>query len=163
MNTSTIFKAAHALTKATIQTGDSYSATFAICLKAVYAENKAFEIIEALQIEVVSGADTKKLTLNYDDNGVFILSKDGTKKAYVSYLDKKEIKLRNATFSFELTGNAINDFAAAFINCYSSDKKRKLKIIKAGAEFETWNSDKDGALFSVYSNHEYVRTCYTYA
>ena len=40
MNTSTIFKAAHALTKATIQTGDSYSATFAICLKVIYAESK---------------------------------------------------------------------------------------------------------------------------
>ena len=33
MNTSTIFKKAHALTKATVQAGDSYSATFAICLK----------------------------------------------------------------------------------------------------------------------------------
>lgn len=163
MNTSTIFKAAHALTKEAIQTGDSYSATFAICLKAIYAERKAFKIVEALQIEVVSGTDTKKLILNYDDSGVFILSKDGTKKAYVSYLDKKELKLRNATFGFELTGNTINDFAAAFINCYSSDKKRKLKIIKADAEFEDWGSDKDGALFSVYSNNEYIRTCYTYA
>lgn len=163
MNTSTIFKKAHALTKATVKAGDSYSATFAICLKAIYAESKAFEIIETLQIEVVSGADTKKLTLNYDDNGVFILSKDGTKKAYVSYLDGKTLVLRNATFNFELTSSATNDFAAAFVNCYSSDKKRKLKIIKAGAEFETWNSDKDGALFSVYSNNEYVRTCYTYA
>jgi len=36
MNTSNIFKAAHKLVKATIQTGDNYSATFAICLKTVY-------------------------------------------------------------------------------------------------------------------------------
>ena len=40
MNTSTIFKAAHALTKATVKAGDSYSATFAICLKVIYAESK---------------------------------------------------------------------------------------------------------------------------
>ena len=40
MNTSTIFKKAHALTKATIQAGDNYSATFAICLKAIYAGSK---------------------------------------------------------------------------------------------------------------------------
>lgn len=40
MNNSNIFKAAHALTKATVKAGDSYSATFAICLKFTYAENK---------------------------------------------------------------------------------------------------------------------------
>lgn len=36
MNTKSIFKTAHALTKATIQAGDNYAATFAICLKVVY-------------------------------------------------------------------------------------------------------------------------------
>lgn len=36
MNTSNIFKKAHALTKATIQAGDNYQATFAICLKLSY-------------------------------------------------------------------------------------------------------------------------------
>lgn len=36
MNTKSIFKTAHALTKATIQAGDSYQATFAICLKTAY-------------------------------------------------------------------------------------------------------------------------------
>lgn len=40
MNTSTIFKKAHALTKATVKAGDSYSATFAACLKVIYAESK---------------------------------------------------------------------------------------------------------------------------
>lgn len=38
MTNSQIFTKAHALTRTTIQTGDSYSATFALCLKAVYAE-----------------------------------------------------------------------------------------------------------------------------
>lgn len=31
-----IFKKAHQLTKQTVQTGDNYAATFALCLKAVY-------------------------------------------------------------------------------------------------------------------------------
>lgn len=37
MNTK-IFKAAHALTKSIIQKGDSYRATFALCLKAVMSK-----------------------------------------------------------------------------------------------------------------------------
>ena len=40
MNKSQLFKQAHALTKATIQAGDNYQATFALCLKAVYAQSK---------------------------------------------------------------------------------------------------------------------------
>lgn len=38
MNKSQIFKAAHKLAKSVIQAGDSYQATFALCLKAVYAQ-----------------------------------------------------------------------------------------------------------------------------
>jgi len=48
MKTSNIFKAAHKLTKATVQTGDSYSATFAICLKVIYAESKDSNITNTL-------------------------------------------------------------------------------------------------------------------
>lgn len=40
MNNSHMFKAAHALTKATICNGDSYQATFGQCLKAVIQQNK---------------------------------------------------------------------------------------------------------------------------
>ena len=44
MNKSNLFKSAHKLTKATVQAGDSYSATFAICLKVIYMDsNKKFE------------------------------------------------------------------------------------------------------------------------
>ena len=44
LNLSEIFKAAHALAKSTVQTGDSYSATFAICLKIIYSEqSKSFD------------------------------------------------------------------------------------------------------------------------
>lgn len=40
MNKSNIFKKAHQLAKATVKAGDSYSATFAICLKVVYTDGK---------------------------------------------------------------------------------------------------------------------------
>ena len=38
MTKSELFKKAHALTKATVKAGDNYLATFALCLKAIYAE-----------------------------------------------------------------------------------------------------------------------------
>lgn len=41
MNNAAIFKQAHAMTKATIKAGDSYQATFALCLKLVIEQNKA--------------------------------------------------------------------------------------------------------------------------
>lgn len=41
MNKSAIFKAAHALTKATVQAGDSYAVTFAAALRIVIAESKS--------------------------------------------------------------------------------------------------------------------------
>jgi hypothetical protein len=64
MNTSAIFKAAHALTKATIQTSDNYAATFAICLKVIYAESKE-ETIEAkllaMGLKVWEKAEMKRI------------------------------------------------------------------------------------------------------
>lgn len=36
-----LFKQAHALTRATIQAGDDYKATFILCLRAIIADNKA--------------------------------------------------------------------------------------------------------------------------
>lgn len=40
MTKSELFKAAHKLAKSVIQAGDNYSATFSICLKAVYAQKE---------------------------------------------------------------------------------------------------------------------------
>jgi uncharacterized membrane protein YgdD (TMEM256/DUF423 family) len=40
MSNSTNFKAAHAMTKQVIQTGDNYQATFGACLKVIMAETK---------------------------------------------------------------------------------------------------------------------------
>lgn len=41
MNNAALFKQAHALTKATIKVGDSYQATFGMCLRHVIEQNKA--------------------------------------------------------------------------------------------------------------------------
>ncbi|VWX29572.1 hypothetical protein ENHY17A_110085 [Moraxellaceae bacterium 17A] len=41
MNKSQLFQQAHALAKSVIKTGDNYQATFALCLKAVYAQSKS--------------------------------------------------------------------------------------------------------------------------
>ena len=64
MNTSNIFKKAHALTKATIQAGDNYAATFAICLKVIYAESKE-ETVEAkllaMGLKVWEKAEMKRI------------------------------------------------------------------------------------------------------
>ena len=48
MNKSQLFKQTHALTKATVKAGDNYQATFALCLKAVYAQSKESSIVEKL-------------------------------------------------------------------------------------------------------------------
>lgn len=48
---SSLFKAAHQMTKAVIKAGDSYSATFGLCYKAVMAQEKA-----KASIPVVEGA-----------------------------------------------------------------------------------------------------------
>ena len=49
MTKSQLFTKAHALTRQTVQAGDSYHATFALCLKAVYAEQKQDPMEEKLQ------------------------------------------------------------------------------------------------------------------
>lgn len=55
MNTSNIFKKAHALTKATIQTGDNYQATFSACLKVVYQmAAKALTTLEFRKLGLVA-------------------------------------------------------------------------------------------------------------
>ena len=45
MNKSTLFKKAHALTKKIIKAGDSYPATFALCLKHIYSASLVDRLI----------------------------------------------------------------------------------------------------------------------
>lgn len=63
MNTSNIFKKAHALTKATLKAGDNYAATFAICLKTVYQmAAKALTTLEFRKMQAVSKTTKKGAT-----------------------------------------------------------------------------------------------------
>lgn len=61
---SNIFKAAHKLTKATIKAGDSYSATFAICLKLVISIAKK---IKEKSAQVIVKRNIVSRAQNYDD------------------------------------------------------------------------------------------------
>lgn len=56
MNKSNLFKKAHALTKKIINTGDSYSATFALCLKEFYAQKNTKTIIKTTTTKKVAQA-----------------------------------------------------------------------------------------------------------
>ena len=47
MTNSKLFKQAHAMTKATIQAGDDYRATFGLCLKAIKADSKPAAKVKA--------------------------------------------------------------------------------------------------------------------
>ena len=51
MTKSQLFKAAHKLTKTIIQTGDSYSATFGLCLKHVITESKKAVKVAAKKVK----------------------------------------------------------------------------------------------------------------
>ena len=51
MTKSEIFKKAHALTKKTIQKGDNYQATFALCLAHIYSQAKAGMVGSEKQIK----------------------------------------------------------------------------------------------------------------
>ncbi|MDO4700689.1 MAG: hypothetical protein Q4A69_08405 [Moraxella sp.] len=55
MTKSELFKKAHALTKATVRTGDSYSATFAICLKVIYQQTKETDFMKTLLVKEFKG------------------------------------------------------------------------------------------------------------
>lgn len=86
MNTSTIFKKAHALTKATIQAGDSYSATFAICLKVVYAESKEANIAEVLLemgLKIWEKGAMKRIYINKAEQFVEFAQKAGLDMDYI--------------------------------------------------------------------------------
>lgn len=64
---SNIFKVAHKLAKATVKNGDSYSATFAICLKLVISIAKSVKEKVAKEIKAVAKRNTVSRAQNYDD------------------------------------------------------------------------------------------------
>lgn len=73
---SNLFKVAHKLTKATVQAGDNYSATFAICLKVVIElakQVKAQNKTSAIKINRQNRADLYDAIMNegYSERGNF--------------------------------------------------------------------------------------------
>ena len=63
MNKSTLFKQAHALTKATIKTGDNYRSTFGLAIKAILSQaKKSFaEILLDLGLKVWEKGSMKRI------------------------------------------------------------------------------------------------------
>lgn len=110
MNTSNIFKKAHALTKATIQTGDSYSATFAICLKVIYAESKE------------EGIETKLLAM-----GLKVWEKGSMKRIYMTCAQFNQATNNNFKLN-DSKNKFFYDYATnAIMRSYNS-KKPKLEV-----------------------------------
>ena len=97
MTKSELFKKAHALTKATIKAGDNYLATFALCLKAIYAESSESNIFA--KIIAVGGKTWEK---------------HGFKRIYMTVAQFNEVTGANFTLSdsknkifFDYVANAI--------------------------------------------------------
>ena len=86
MKKSTLFKQAHALTKATIKTGDNYRATFGLAIKAILSQaKKSFaEILLDLGLKVWEKGSMKRIYIN---------------KASQFYAFAKEANLDDATVS----------------------------------------------------------------
>ena len=68
MTKSELFKAAHKLAKSVIQAGDNYSATFALCLKAVYAQSSS-NVINIERSELVAWFAANSIKKGISKNG----------------------------------------------------------------------------------------------
>lgn len=108
MSNSTLFKAAHALTKATIQTGDSYSATFAICLKVVYAESKKSNIAELVEkrdvLAILQNAEyiaDVQAELKSDESIDFDMFIDAYKNIDIAFINKFSKGFINAICAYD--------------------------------------------------------------
>lgn len=166
LSLSNIFKAAHALTKATVKASDSYSATFVICLKVIYAENIAselqgFKIIESMVVEVsINGGAAKKMNIIAGSNYLYLISRATGKEVCITNFENDVISFQNTSGEMKLTNNTCNDLFETFYKCYTSLNDRKLKVINKGAKVATATDKKDGKVFTVNNN---TRVCYAYA
>lgn len=68
MNKSELFKKAHALTRATVKIGDSYSATFSLCLKSIYSSllNSPIEVALRIGGREWNGGEHHRVYFNKD-------------------------------------------------------------------------------------------------
>ena len=106
LNMSKVFKDAHAFTRRTVRTGDSYSATFAICLK--------IQIAIAQQDSYLQG-NYKKLNNSW---GAFIDGKYNSRTKSVSRPvvgDKVTITTRNGERQVRIVKALITEYASGTI------------------------------------------------
>lgn len=112
MNKSAIFKAAHALTKSTIKTGDSYQVTFGAALRIVIAESKApisiADLLLAAGCKVSEKGTAKRIYLNKTDVlaclGLKITEGHGVYKNEVRSINTKSYYCMNAQCFFADSG-----------------------------------------------------------
>jgi len=92
MNNSTLFTKAHALTKATIQAGDSYHAVFGACLKHILARTKKAENILSELTDKTSRIDRLviKLSARIERHRAMMVS--GRSSIYDTLYDVEGIK-----------------------------------------------------------------------
>lgn len=83
MNNSQLFKQAHQMTKAIIKVGDSYSATFGLCYKAVMAQAKAEQAKPSVSINLMPKLELKPLMQSKDKQHKIIFNKEPV-MAYVA-------------------------------------------------------------------------------
>ena len=109
MTKSELFKAAHKLAKSVMQAGDSYSATFALCLKAVYAQSKETSIADKL---IAAGGK--------------VWEKSGLSRIYLSQeiADKCDFGIRfndkKHKLFFDMTANKFGGTSETFVKVLNS-------------------------------------------
>lgn len=111
MNKSAIFKSAHALTKATVKTGDDYRATFSAALKICIADAKAPSVdFKSADDQVFDSVDQANIyadyfNANYSHVGHAIVTthSDGLMKARFGNRPVVKIKIAKE-FEFEADG-----------------------------------------------------------
>ena len=146
ISNATLFKQAHAMTRATIQAGDCYRATFGLCLKAIKDSQKVkLSFIQTIVIILVAilfaATETKAIELPAQKGAIVYANKDGQKVAFevTTVSDNgfvaKDLYNRKITI-FKLINNKVSssngynyDAQASkeWLAMYNSEQKRLTK------------------------------------
>ena len=122
ISNATLFKQAHAMTKATIQAGDCYRTTFGLCLKAIKGSQKVklgfIQTIVIILVAILFAANVTAETIDLPTN-----------KGAIVYANKNGQKV-----AFEVTTVSSNGFVAK--DLYS----RKITIFKLSNNKVTSNN-----------------------
>ena len=142
-----LFKQAHAMTRATIQDGDCYRATFGLCLKAIKDSQKVklgfIQTIVIILAAILFAATAKveAIELPTTKGAIIYANKDGQKVAFeVTTVSSngfiaKDLYSRKITI-FKLSNNKASSSnghtydeqaSKAWLNMYNSEQKRLNK------------------------------------